>query len=139
MAGLLAKAQRRADVLQRLSSRLNVDTSDLSGKVRGDPELTTIVTLERIADALESQKATGDLRSVIAAASDDDLIAIPGIGEKSLEALRAWANEPQPENALEDAEGKVTVETVEEKPLKTTETVEIVEAQDAPRTKAKGK
>jgi hypothetical protein len=32
-----------------------------------------------------------NLRTAILAASDEELIAIPGIGEKSVEAVRAWA------------------------------------------------
>lgn len=84
MASTHAKALRRADVLQRLSDRLGIDQADLYINARGDKEMALVITLERIADAVEQRTA----------AVDDPL---------------------------------VTIETVEEKPLKTTETVEIVD------------
>lgn len=71
-------------------------------------------------------KAMTNLRAAILATDEAELTAIPGIGEKSAEALRAWAStpvEPPP----------VTVETVTEKPRKTTETVEVVKATKATR------
>lgn len=38
------------------------------------------------------------LRAAILAASDEELIAIPGIGEKSVETVRAWAREEAPQS-----------------------------------------
>lgn len=102
MASTQAKAVRRADVLQRLSDRLGIQQGDLNVNGRGDSELAMIVTLERIADAVDKQTETqkkadqepqGDLRQAIANATDDELIALPGIGDKSVEQLRAWATE----------------------------------------------
>lgn len=79
MASTHAKAVRRADVLQRLSALMGIEQASLTANAKGDPELALIITLERVADAIEAQQ-------------------LP----------------------------PVTVETVEEKPLETTETVHIV-------------
>jgi hypothetical protein len=134
MASTQAKAIRRADVLGRLSAQLGIQQADLHANAKGDPELALIMTLERIATAIDGNQQAqqrGDLRSVIAAATDDELIAIPGIGEKSLEDLRAWAVEqPQPTEQEDDPQAEdttppVTVETVQESEMQTTETVEI--------------
>lgn len=53
MAGKLAKIKRRAGVLERLSTALGVEQADLQLQGRGDAELAMIVTLERVADAVE--------------------------------------------------------------------------------------
>lgn len=148
MASTHAKAVRRAGVLQRLSDRLGVQQADLHAQAKGDAEMALILTLERVADAIETNvqaQERGDLRSVIAAASDDELTALPGIGDKSLSQLREWAaTEPQQDvddahdqQAEEAAEESapvppVTVETVEAEPMETVETVEIVPADEAP-------
>jgi hypothetical protein len=56
MAGTLAKAQRKAAVMARLSNALGVDPVSLhGGGAMGDPELAHIMTLERVADAVEAQ------------------------------------------------------------------------------------
>ena len=128
MASTQAKAIRRADVLQRLSAQLGIQQADLHANAKGDSELALIMTLERVAEAIDGNQQAqqrGDLRSVIAAATDEELVALPGIGEKSIEELRAWAAETSEPKTQEDAL-PVTVETVKEEPLQTTETVEIV-------------
>jgi hypothetical protein len=151
MASTHAKAVRRAGVLQRLSSRLGVQPVDLHANAKGDSEMALIMTLERIADAIDTNvqaQERGDLRSVLLAASDDELVSVPGIGDKSLASIREWAaSEPEAQEAAADATHDqqaeqaaeesapvppVTVETVEEKPLETIETVEIVPADEAP-------
>jgi hypothetical protein len=146
MASINAKAVRKADALRRLSSTLNITQADLHATARGDAELATIVTLERLADAVERNQptVTGDnrvktLREAIRDASDDELIAIPGIGEKSLEALREWAAQEEEAQEPTDEQPPVTVETVEEEPLQTTETVEIVPTEEVPDEKAEDK
>jgi hypothetical protein len=60
MAGTHAKAVRRADVLQRLSDRLGIDQADLYINARGDDEMALIITLERIADAVEDKVGATD-------------------------------------------------------------------------------
>lgn len=97
MASTNAKAVRRADVLRRLSAGLNIQPADLHANAKGDAEMAQIMTLERLADAMESKQAKaepGGLRAAILAATDDDLTAIPGIGDKSLDDIRTWAAEP---------------------------------------------
>lgn len=102
MASTQAKAVRRADVLQRLSVHTGTEQADLNAHGRGDPEMALIITLERIADALDARPVTDDLRAAILAADDDELTALPGVGVKSLDAMRAWAageaeaDEPDP-------------------------------------------
>ena len=124
MASTQVKAERRAKVVQRLSDTLGVKPVDLNAQARGDAGMALIMTLERVADAVDKVKPAvpGDaLRAAILAASDEELTAIPGIGEKSLDQVRAWAKtKPQ--------EPPVTVETVKTEPLKTVETVEVVES-----------
>lgn len=89
-----------------------------------------------------------DLRYAILNASDEELLAIPGIGEKSLEGVRAWAEGREIEKSDEEkqdepptgnppgqtlptppvppgAVGPATVETVDVEPLTTTETVQV--------------
>jgi hypothetical protein len=55
MAGTHAKAVRRAQVMQRLAKRLGIEPADLNAQARGDPELALIMTLERVADAVDRQ------------------------------------------------------------------------------------
>jgi hypothetical protein len=57
MASIHAKAVRRAEVLQRLSDRLGVEQANLYYNARGDSEMELIITLERIADAVEEKVA----------------------------------------------------------------------------------
>lgn len=92
MASTQAKAMRRADALGRLSVALGIEQADLNAGGRGDPELALVMTLERVADAVEGQSQPADLRAAVRAATHEELGAIPGIGAKSAEALRAWAN-----------------------------------------------
>lgn len=96
MASTQAKAMRRADALGRLSTALNIEPADLDSQAKGDPVMALVMTLERVADAVEAQAQPqgNDLRAAVQAATDEELTAIPGIGAKSVEALRAWANEP---------------------------------------------
>ncbi|MGP1664475.1 MAG: hypothetical protein ACTS5I_00880 [Rhodanobacter sp.] len=56
MASTHAKAVRRAGVLQRLSDRLGVQQADLHAQAKGDAEMALIMTLERVADALDAQR-----------------------------------------------------------------------------------
>jgi hypothetical protein len=115
MAGTHAKAMRRADVLQRLSDRLGIDQADLYINARGDKEMALIITLERIADAV------------------DEKVAMP---EKKAKTAPKKAKEdadtdtPAVEDAKEDADAPLTVETVDAKPMVTTETVETVPAKE---------
>lgn len=53
----------------------------------GDPRQGELV----VATPSAQEGKTTDLRAAILAASDEELLTIPGIGEKSLEALRDWA------------------------------------------------
>lgn len=100
-----------------------------------DPNIANMRRLEAVALFMEAliqgSKAEGqkNLKQTILAAADDDLIAIPGIGEKSLTSIREWAAQEDPSPVIEPG-SQVTVETVEEKPLETTETVEVVPAED---------
>jgi hypothetical protein len=82
------------------------------------------------------------LRAAVAAATDEELLTLPGVFKSTLSKVRAWADgesvEPTPERPLaqshratavdptkapRDAVGGVTTETVKEEPLRTTETV----------------
>jgi DNA uptake protein ComE-like DNA-binding protein len=93
MATAHARAQRKADALARLSSSLGINTTDLARASSGDPDLAQVIVLERVADAVESAQGTqgADLKAAIQAASSEDLVSIPGIGEKSASALKDWA------------------------------------------------
>lgn len=124
MASKQVKSERRAKALERLSSALGIKEVDLHANAEGDPGLALVITLERAASAAEKVKpgVPGDaLRAAILAASDEELTAIPGIGDKSLDQVREWAKTP-PEQP------PVVVETVKAEPLKTTEVVEVVES-----------
>lgn len=59
MASTHAKAVRRADVLKRLSDRLGIEQADLYINARGDKEAALIITLERIADAVDQRFPAG--------------------------------------------------------------------------------
>lgn len=109
MASAGAKATRRADALQRLSRTLGHKSADLHAHAKGDPEMALIMTLERVADKVDELKKSTDKRIT------------------ALEEQIAGAG-----GAAQDAAAPLTVETVEEKPPKTTETVEIV--QDGSKT-----
>ena len=93
MASTQAKAVRRADALQRLSAALGIEQADLDTNGKGDPGMALVITLERVADAVEGMAQPSDLRTAVQATTDEELAAIPGIGPKSVEALRAWATE----------------------------------------------
>lgn len=58
MASTQAKAERKATALGRISSGLGIEQADLHAQGRGDPEMALVVTLERIADALEAKTET---------------------------------------------------------------------------------
>lgn len=120
MASTGAKAVRRADVLQRLSRRLGYKPVDLHANARGDAEMAAILTLERIADAVEERHGQ----------TEDKHKARIAELEAQVEALTAQLKQYEPG----DEQPPVTVETVVEKPLETVETVEI-----KPTGKAKGK
>lgn len=73
MASISAKAIRRADALGRLSKALGITQADLQINGRGDPELALIITLERIADAVESKtKTANESKAVKKAKSEAD-------------------------------------------------------------------
>lgn len=127
---------------------VNDQVAALRNTTARDPAYAQMLQTEAIADLLdalarsEAQQVKGtDLRAAVLHASDDELIAIPGIGEKSLVQVREWAKEQpaetpqQPQDAPEgddSTDAPLTVETVTEKPLETIETVQIVEPDVAP-------
>lgn len=99
-----------------------------------DPGIEAMRRMEALATFMDAVANTNKesnaktLKEAILAASDDDLIAMPGVGEKSVAALREWAaTEPEPQPP-------VTVETVLEEPLQTTETVQVVDVAGVPAT-----
>lgn len=125
MASTQVKAERRAKVVQRLSDSLGVKPVDLNAQARGDSGMALIMTLERVADAVDKVKPAvpGDaLRAAILAASDEELTAIPGVGEKSVDQLREWAKTPPPvtpenvEQQLEAETGHDVVKTSDKPP-----------------------
>ena len=68
MASTNAKAIRRANALGRLSASLNIEAADLHYHAKGDPEMALVMTLERIADAVEAKEKTPALAKAKAAA-----------------------------------------------------------------------
>lgn len=106
MASTGAKAVRRAEVLRRLSTHLGFEPVNLHAHAKGDTEMMSIMTLERIADAVE-------LRFPLKRRDD--------------------AEDKQKEQP------PVTVETVKEAPMQTTETVKIVDADESPIPIGQGK
>lgn len=97
MASTNAKAVRRADALQRLAVALDVEQADLHGNARGDNELAAIMTLERLANALESRlaeaKQAGTLATVVAGASVAELAALPGVGDVTAKRIKKAAED----------------------------------------------
>lgn len=113
MASTQAKAVRRAEAIARLSRALDIQPADLNAHAKGDAGMALVMTLERVANAVEKIKPAvpGDaLRAAILAASDDELVAMPGIGEKSLDQVREWAATPV-EQRLEAETGHEVVKT----------------------------
>lgn len=111
--------KRHDTALERIAKALNLPVRDLRGDAPGNPQLERAIMLENVASQVErviGGKATGDLREAIRSASDDVLMGLPGVGEKSLAQYREWADSTQ--------EMPAVIETVAEKPLTTTETVE---------------
>ena len=169
MANPVSIARRQALAYRRILNAasglerqygLSTEVAALQQAHAKDPAYAQMLQTEALATLIErlqtppEQRASG-LRTAIVNASDEELMAIPGIGEKSLETLREWAaTEPEPQPAEtpqqpgrtgdgapdEDApqgdeatQPPVTVETVTEKPMETTETVQIVEGGSAPQ------
>lgn len=56
MASTQAKAERKALALGRIAAGLGIEQADLHAQGRGDAEMALVVTLERVADALEASK-----------------------------------------------------------------------------------
>lgn len=145
-------AERQANAYQRLLAaadklgltyEVQPQASALRGVSSRDPHMLQMLQSEALADLLEAitlrdvqPVETGNgptattLRLAILNASDEELIAMPGIGDKSIDALRSWAAETTQPQAEPDAP-PITVETVVEKPGETTETVEVIAADDA--------
>lgn len=130
MASTHAKALRRADVLQRLSDRLGIEQADLYINARGDKEMGLIITLERIADAVEAKVAEPEKKSAkkVKAAQkeagtmqDDETQEAPATKEEAVQRT---------ETDLEDETGKDFVETGKNPPT-LAETDEPKEADDA--------
>ncbi len=118
MAGTHAKAVRRAGVLQRLSTALGIEQADLYFSGRGDKEMALIITLERIADAVEDKLGAADKK-------------LKAANKKLKAAQSEQPSDEAPvtdavEDIVEDVDAPVTVETVDEKPLVTTEVVEVI-------------
>lgn len=118
---------RQDAAIERIANALGVTVRDLRGDAPGNPPLARVLQMESIAEQVErvaSAKGTRNLRDAINAASDDTLIALPGIGEKSLTDWRKWAKND------ETQEMPAVVETVTEAPMATTETVQTMPASE---------
>jgi hypothetical protein len=130
-------SQRHDDAIARIAKALGVTPRELRGNAPENPPMDRALQMEAIAGSLERvtrSKATGDLREAIRSASDDVLMGLPGVGEKSLAQYREWADSTQEMSP-------VTVETVKEAPLKTTETLQAAPANQVDatgKTAAKG-
>lgn len=119
---------RQDAAVERIANALGVTVRDLRGDAPGNPPLARVLQMESIAEQVErvtSAKGTRNLRDAINAASDDTLIALPGIGEKSLADWRKWAKNDDTQEMP-----PVTVETVTEAPMATTETVQTMPASE---------
>lgn len=108
--------------IQRLATPLDVQYGALLNIRNPDREAAAVLRVETAARILndvadtqeksrrrfattETETTTGDtLRSAILNASDDDLIALPGYGEKSFAALREWAGTPLAEPATDETQ-----------------------------------
>jgi hypothetical protein len=116
------KTVRIMAVAQRLSDRLGIAPGDIEASARGsDPVWAIVHTLELVADALESRKVItakpGSFKAAVRVASDEDLMTFPGVGEKSLPAIREWATAPVTvEEQLEAETGSEFVQTGSEPP-----------------------
>lgn len=107
-------AQRQAQAHQRvveaigpIASTLNIDAPDLTAIREKNPQVQRVKEWESLADwfealqrRLEEKSVQGadaepepqpDLRAAILAASDEELLALPGVGTKLAADLRAWA------------------------------------------------
>lgn len=100
MASTNAKAIRKDEVLLRLSKSLGVEAADLHADAKGDAEMAHIMTLERLADALD---AKGDGKAKPVPAADPSRASV----EKQLEAETGT-----------DVVGGITVETIQTIPAK---------------------
>lgn len=92
--------QRIAQSVNVLAARFGVTAASLLGVRHRDPHVEQAQRLELVAATLEAidEAATPalpstDLRAAIHAATDDELAAIPGVGAKTVDALRAWAKD----------------------------------------------
>ena len=73
MASTVSKAIRRSAALARLSASLGIEQADLTFNGRGDPELSLVITLERLADAVDERMgAAREVKKVEKAKQDAD-------------------------------------------------------------------
>lgn len=95
---------RVVDAVGVIASTINIDAYALTNIQERSPDVQRVKEWEAMADWLEAiaqvigqlvadRETQVDLRSVIAAATDEQLLGMPGVGEKSLEALRTWSTE----------------------------------------------
>lgn len=98
---ILAQRQAQAhtrvvEAVKSIASTLGVDAPNLAIHDRS-PDVKRLKEWEVMADWLERVPVRKDapptLRAAVQAATDEELEAIPGVGAKTVEALRAWANE----------------------------------------------
>lgn len=89
--------QRVVEAISEIASTLDIEAPNLMIHEKS-PDVQRLKEWEVLASWLEHvpvrKDAQGsDLREAIQAATDEELEAIPGVGAKTIEALRTWANE----------------------------------------------
>lgn len=88
------EARRRIEAAtERLAAQLHIEPPSMDVSLKGTPDVVEMKRLELIADALEALAAVPEpgapvLVDAIRAASDDELLDLPGIGTATLKALR---------------------------------------------------
>jgi DNA uptake protein ComE-like DNA-binding protein len=113
MADTKTVEQRHDAAMERIAKALGTTNVDLTGEARGDPALARAITMENIANAIDKGKTGINLRAAVKAAKDEDLRALPGVGEKSLSALREWSMTSSPSAGTGTPEPGTTDEATE--------------------------
>jgi DNA uptake protein ComE-like DNA-binding protein len=89
MATAVAIAIRKQGAIERIGRALDIDTY-VQGR---DADMTDVILMERIADAVEEKAKAPELREVVAQASIEELSELPGVGEATAKRLKKAAKE----------------------------------------------